>query len=284
MDNQLLSEYGLQRLAGLLERYAQPAVGFSLAGSETSLPPGASKLGGNPDLPTAAEWPVDRDRPLDFLLQVNLSEAAPLDRTGLLPAAGLLSFFYDLENEPWGYDPQDLGGFRVLYIPAAEAVVPRDVPNEEYRLPEYALSFHPTTTLPHPRSRATEQLRQEAQFSEDEWDSYWSYVDGFETQFYPEESGNHHMLGHSANIQGDMQLEAQLVTHGLYCGDTSGYEDPRACELESGAGDWLLLLQLDSDDPADLMWGDEGMLYFWIRREDLQQRRFDKVWMSLQCY
>jgi hypothetical protein len=33
----------------------------------------------------------------------------------------------------------------------------------------------------------------------------------------------HRILGHSTNIQGDMQLEAQLVTNGLYCGDPSGY-------------------------------------------------------------
>ncbi len=75
-----------------------------------------------------------------------------------------------------------------------------------------------------------------------------------------------------------------LVTNGLYCGDQTGYEDPRARELEGGADEWMLLLQLDSDDGADLMWGDGGMLYFWIRKEDLRQHRFDKVWMTLQCH
>ncbi|NNJ25645.1 hypothetical protein LzC2_17180 [Planctomycetes bacterium LzC2] len=54
----------------------------------------------------------------------------------------------------------------------------------------------------------------------------------------------------------------------------------------------MLLLQLASDfgddsDPADqgfeMMWGDLGMLYWWIRREDLAARRFDRVWMTLQC-
>lgn len=91
------------------------------------------------------------------------------------------------------------------------------------------------------------------------------------------------MFGHSANVQNDMQLEAQLVTNGLYCGDETGYNDPRAELLEPGADDWVLLLQLDSDDSADLMWGDMGMLYFWIRQQDLKGHRFDRVWMSLQC-
>jgi uncharacterized protein YwqG len=54
--------------------------------------------------------------------------------------------------------------------------------------------------------------------------------------------------------------------------------------LEAGADDWLLLLQLDSDGTADVLWGDVGMLYFWIRRQDLQEQRFDKVWMTMQCH
>jgi uncharacterized protein YwqG len=32
------------------------------------------------------------------------------------------------------------------------------------------------------------------------------------------------------------------------------------------------------------MWGDCGMVYVWIRREDLVNRRFDKTWLGLQCY
>ena len=40
--------------------------------------------------------------------------------------------------------------------------------------------------------------------------------------------------------------------------------------------------------PADFQWsefmfGDCGHLYFWIRKQDLQNRDFDHVWMILQC-
>jgi uncharacterized protein YwqG len=84
-------------------------------------------------------------------------------------------------------------------------------------------------------------------------------------------------------IQGDMQLEAQLVSNGLYCGNPSGYEDPRRETLEPGADEWVLLLQFDSDSRIDVMWGDLGMLYFWIRKSDLAERRFDRTWMTVQC-
>ena len=32
------------------------------------------------------------------------------------------------------------------------------------------------------------------------------------------------------------------------------------------------------------MWGDGGMLYFWIREEDARAGRFDRAWAVLQCY
>jgi uncharacterized protein YwqG len=62
------------------------------------------------------------------------------------------------------------------------------------------------------------------------------------------------------------------------------YHDPKAKELESGRNDWILLLQLDSDDDTGMMWGDVGMLYFWIRKSDLIIHDFSNVWMILQCF
>ena len=91
------------------------------------------------------------------------------------------------------------------------------------------------------------------------------------------------MLGHPDEIQGDMKLECQLVTNGLYCGDSTGYEDPRAAELEADASDWRLLLQVASDEDAGAMWGDLGRLYYWIRDQDLRRGAFDASWLVLQC-
>jgi len=93
----------------------------------------------------------------------------------------------------------------------------------------------------------------------------------------------HRVLGWPDQIQADMQLECQLVTHGLYVGDETGFDDPRARELARGAEDWRLLLQLDSDETIGMMWGDVGRLYWWIREADLRTRRFDASWLILQC-
>ena len=82
-----------------------------------------------------------------------------------------------------------------------------------------------------------------------------------------------------------MRLECQLVTNGLYCGDATGYQDPRRASLELGASDWQLLLQIDSDEERlGWMWGDVGRVYFWIRRQDLASADFEGAWAVLQCY
>jgi len=156
------------------------------------------------------------------------------------------------------------------------------MPRPDLVLKERQISFRSGLTLPHIGSRVYEQFGRLAHLNDEEADAYFAYSHEVE-HFGQPKKGNHHLLGHSDNVQGDMQLEAQLVTNGLYCGNATGYGDSRAKGLESGVDDWILLLQLDSDDTAGFMWGDLGMLYYWIRRQDLDETRFDRVWLGLQC-
>ncbi len=95
----------------------------------------------------------------------------------------------------------------------------------------------------------------------------------------------HQLFAYADPIQwGYMQLECQEVTNGISIKERSAYYDLHRKELDRKALDWKLLLQLDSDDDARMMWGDGGRLYFWICIDDLQKRAFDKVWMILQCH
>lgn len=55
-------------------------------------------------------------------------------------------------------------------------------------------------------------------------------------------------------------------------------------QLQKSAQDWVLLLQVDTEDSIDMMWGDSGSLYYWIRREDLRAGNWDAVWLILECY
>jgi uncharacterized protein YwqG len=87
-------------------------------------------------------------------------------------------------------------------------------------------------------------------------------------------------------------LECELVANGLY-DEVDDYDDPRVKALEPSAKNWRLLLQIDSDEEykdgeeeeeREMMWGDCGLLYFWIRLEDLQNKNFEKTWLIEQCY
>jgi uncharacterized protein YwqG len=278
-----------------MRRYISPALALSLTESRTT----RSVFGGAPLVPKDFEWPTYTPPPrkyppavlknlgipqppdpvpraLDFLLQLDLAGLPSLDEPNQLPTEGLLTFFYDCENQPWGYDPAHQDSFRVVLL-SGDDLVTRLPPNPP--LEARGLVLSPGETLPHIGSRTYDQLTAETDLP----DSYFEFVSEFERGFYPGNGGTHRLFGHSSNVQGDMQLEAQLVSHGLYCGDSSGYSDPRRESLEAGASDWILLLQLDSDDGAQVMWGDMGMLYFWIRRQDLATRRFDRAWFTLQC-
>ena len=90
--------------------------------AESGLPVGASRFGGQPDVPAGFTWPVFetavpedetvKPRPLAFLAQFDCASLAPLDREGLLPKTGLLSFFYELgspSNQYTRAQPASLG-------------------------------------------------------------------------------------------------------------------------------------------------------------------------------
>ena len=230
-----------------------------------------------------------KGRPIDFLLQINLCEAMKLDSAGRLPREGQLAFFYELEEQPWGFDPKNLSFFKVCYFPEGVELFSADRPDHRLNsppLPERCIEFWPAQSIPGPGSRAWERLSKQIKKPGVEFD-FSAFVSLSRAVFRaaaPTPGGPRHKLGgHSDNVQGDMQLEAQLVMNGLYCGDASGYRDPRRRDLEKSCEDWQLLLQLDSDDDAKLMWGDLGMLYFWVRESDLKVPDFSHAWMALQC-
>ena len=199
-----------------------------------------------------------------------------------LPNSGLLSFFYN--NEVWGFGPKDKGGFQVFYFenelselkecqpPAAKierkffGMISKAISVEEYAC--CALEPELILTLPN-------ELK-DIDLSEDDTEKYCELLEAI--------GGHHRLLGYAEPVQSEMELESELVTNGLYCGDSSGYKDPRANELEKTSHHWQLLLQIDSDDNANMIWGDAGRLYFWIKDEDLAARHFHNCWMISQCY
>ena len=280
--SKLLADDRLSRVASDLLAKLQPAVRLkTFPCQEDELPLGSTRIGGRPDLADNVIWPVWKGKPLAFLAQVNLGDLVRFPFVNVSSQEGWLLFFYDAEQSTWGFDPQDKGSWAVIFMPNDKAQIERrGIPSEVLQGGFYKpcrVEMREVLTAPPWESSAVRRLN----LSEAEQDAYWDLLD----EVYTEEEGevHHQILGHPTPIQGDMQLECQLVSNGLYCGNSTGYNDPRAKELAKGAEDWRLLFQLDTDDNAGMMWGDVGMLYFWIQQDDLEKGDFKGSWMVLQC-
>lgn len=240
-----------------------PAVGLRpVFVDDGDIPVASGKLGGHPDVSVGFEWPTWRGAHLSFLAQLDLAELGCFPCCAALPRTGLLSFFYvdtmwmDEEIVAAGFQPSDLGAWRVIYTEGASKVQRCTAPDEVATVYKSArVSTLPVdTVLPSP----------EVIHENDEW-------------------GGHQVLGHPNQLQNDMARECQLVSNGVDLSVTGEHDTERAHALLPGSRDWQLLLQLDSDDGAQMVWGTYGRIYFWIRREDLAAKRFERVWMILQC-
>ena len=184
--------------------------------SSAELPIGASKIGGNPDLPPEFEWfcyegesyeGITENRPLSFLAQINCAEVREYDTDSLLPESGMLYFFYELATMTWGFDPMDKGSARVYYYPGEVSALSRtECPSDlldEYKIPEMAIAFSTEDDLPD----FEEFIEWHDGFNYDQWDAYDRAK--YRLLSNPVESYGSHLLGYADLIQGGMLLECE---------------------------------------------------------------------------
>lgn len=277
---ELFDKKGLSRFWNSMQSKIKNGITISLEKTqEDSLPIGQSKIGGFPDLPKEIEWFKFKDKPMSFLAQINLAEVKPFDLDDKLPNEGILYFFYDAEQKTWGFDPKDRGCSKVYFYGGNLENLERKKRPEELEEYQYyyscKLNYQSTLNFPHCFSSLMDGI----ELNDEESENYFQIIE----EINQEEVINK-ILGHSDNIQGGMELECELVTNGLYCGNESGYNDPKANELAKNVDLWNLLFQIDSnEEEAGMVWGDCGRLYFWIKEEDLREKRFENAWLILEC-
>jgi uncharacterized protein YwqG len=233
-----------------------------------------------PALPASEQWPQRDGRSLAFIGQIDLgSLPGQLSAQGF-PEEGLLLFFYDAIEQPWGFDPAHAGSFAVIHAPEREATAvhpwPDDLPAEA-QFPACGLAAEVTLTIPSWQSVLVEELA-----LEDEQEDLYARLE--EIACSPDRAACRALVGgHPDQIQADMALKCAMVSAGIYCGGDDGSdEDPRPA-FRGVAREWRLLLQVPTVAPAGMRWGDDGCIYYWIRKGDLENRRFDRVWTVLQC-
>jgi uncharacterized protein YwqG len=244
---------------------------------------GASRMGGVPDWPASTSWPHVNGTPLTFIAQIRMADLRKIPEAAELSLRGWLYFFYEAKQQAWGFDPKDRGHWRVLNVdcPLDDLDRVQSPPTDDHQpFQTCALSFELEYNLPDADIICGTLNVEFTEEQERAYDTLRDRVNG-ETGEEP----IHRMFGFPDEIQNDMRLECQLASNGLYCGDDTGYNDPRAAELQEGRYDWVLLLQIDTDEKGPgWMWGDCGRLYFWIREQDLDVRAVENTWVILQCY
>lgn len=224
--------------------------------------PSESKVGGIPYWPKALEWPVGTDgAPLFFLAQINFSEIPPLSP---FPNTGIVQFFIGADDL-YGMDFDDgekQDTFRVIYHPEVNPNAVLTTRLSEAAFDEDFLPHHPDESYP-----LTFSLEEEVVPVTDY--RFYDYFGGdFFRQFGEQEW----------QIQEDFSKKVRSDGHKL-----GGYayftqDDPRRAD-----DPMLLLLQLDSDEVMDLMWGDMGVGHFFIRETDLLRCDFSKVLYDWDC-
>lgn len=225
-----------------------------------------SKFGDLPYIPKDFEYPTSNDGSYLYLLaQINFAEVPKLEG---LPDKGILQFYIAANDDFYGCNfdnPFDRDKFRVIYFPEVDLEIDNlltdfsflpELESEDLLLPFKgccAVKFHLDTA---PISAADYQLDFFTLWNNNELDAkFEEYWDKFD-------SAGHKLLGYPCFTQ----------------------EDPRPNFSEDEP--YILLFQIDSDannNGFEIMWGDNGIANFFIKRSHLEKLDFTQILYNWDC-
>lgn len=243
--------------------------------------------------------------PMTLLAQINLADVHPRDAEKELPERGMLYFFYDPVPEvTWFsqsvgdgrpgimkvlFEPGDVSGLKRMEWPTAL--------KEEFRFSECPLTFKSEKMLPNDDDfsvYAMDSTDGNVRLAPPE--NYEEIVAslGIHSQTGRFEKHDRtgepflHLLGYADLVQAPIAPELEGTFHAAQKGIPM---EAGTDWLLDGAAEWVLLFQFDSiyeekitrRTGSELCLDDAGRLFFYLRREDLKNRRFDRTLMVLQC-
>lgn len=298
-----------------LEKLRRNGITLDISGS-AEYKRGGTRFGGRPDVPRGFEWPTfdcsentkkekkgifsflsqnkgksneskaSGARPLSFIAQFDCAMLAKYDTERLLPDRGVLSFFYEMDSMRWGFAPNDKGCARVYWFEDSAALEEAEFPEDladDFRFPALDIKMRAEPSFPCWEDFSEIYPDETDDDEGDEFDTLRAELgDGG-----GDDENRSKLLGWADTIQGSMPIECELVTRGHYLGRKVNISEDEFEKAQKEAQDkWLPLFQLDTVEDGDfeLMFGDCGRLYFYITRDDLAARRFENVWLILQCY
>ncbi|VEG13645.1 YwqG family protein [Moraxella cuniculi] len=256
------------------------------------LPTTSSQVGGMGYLPIGETYPTKADgTPLVLLAQLNFRQlGAVVEMSQLsypLPKQGILQIYIDGQDDNylygadfdnqlpsktyqvrfWQDDSLPINADELTQI--AERLqgfgidkLPFDF-RHQYAM-DFALTSQSCTTTCHEYNHISQKIDELA--GVDVWDYLEEELkidDADEVLMSYDElanSGGHQILGYPIFTQ----------------------TDPR--EYEGSLQEHILLLQIDTDDENDIIWGDSGVANFFIHPKDLKEQNFSKLIYNWDCY
>jgi uncharacterized protein YwqG len=291
-----------------IARGMRPCTRLTLeAAALDGLPLGGSRLGGPPDLPPDFEWPTwSPPRPLEdgafgpffrwvrgrlgggsvqegvhtpvklaFIGQIRVSDLAAAGEP-VLGDEGVLYFFFDTFNA--GGCPDEQEGHRVCFWAGPTERLSRH-PQRELPTDTPRFTVEDPPSVPHriafrPGWRAARNDLGEIDYDSEE--KKWCFGK-LEDALSGKQLDWDRVLDVPGQVQQGLWRSCELIHRGLGYGDDLP-DDVTDADIEAGEAEWRLLLQLDGhDEIAPEWWWNDGCLYFCIKQQDLEAKRFDRV-------
>lgn len=232
--------------------------------------PGFSKIGGLPDLPAAAAWPIGLSQPRAFVAQVDLATFQGESGIDWLPIEGRLYLFFDDDRNGWA------DCVTVTYSvepPGAPREPPQPI-DKRWRFQERRVAFMKFNSVPSLDWLDIDPAALPDRQSNEDWSTAFADCDlGDEIE--------HRIGGYPSELQGgQMQLECEY----LYRGRTRRYDEPVPEGIRRAAREWWLLFQIDSDPALGMNWWDAGRLYIFVRKRDALRGDFSRTVTITQTY
>ncbi|MCT4597229.1 MAG: YwqG family protein [Vallitalea sp.] len=234
---------------------------IKIKGEEASTLLWDSKIGGNPYWELYnKDYPNDSNgKPMRLLAQINFTQMPHME---FFPTDGLLQFFISADDDIYGFNDKDFTcqqNYRVVYHGCVNEDIDKLITDFSFvAIDEW---------FPAPiEAKMLFQLDEEAVSIED-----------FQFEKYFCESGRYIIDDEELDLYRDI-IPGWDHKVGGYAYFTQ--DDPRKkADKEYD----IVLLQLDTDDSIDMMWGDAGVANFFIRKEELLKLDFTKVYYTWDC-
>jgi uncharacterized protein YwqG len=232
-----------------LTKLMLPAIGLWPQRTNGAVPLTASRLGGLALAPPHWEWPTVEEEPLLFIAQINCADLSRLPGAEPLPGSGVLAFFAD--HDAVTGCGSDIS--RTYYWTDIDNLVPAAAPIEPSIIfPSCRVIMRPFVDLPHPFSRAVEELK----LNKEQTSRYFDEWEAVRNHGMPDDvatfSSFSKLLGWPALLQNDL---------GRFAYDEG----------------WRLLLEVDQYCNGEELhgWGPGGRLYFVLPESDLRLKIID---------